>query len=201
MWPITGLAFSRDARVLYVGGSPEMGPGQASAKHGVVRAWDYTTGAILGEIGLPHWVDGIDLSADGRTLAVGAVAMHVFDLAIANGRVAFISRFSALDQQSRGGTPIFQEQFRRVAMSPDGEIIAGAAGTPGSLAPDAGHVALVARGNGRRVARLQTPRPAKRDAQFCEHDVYAVAFSPDGKLLASGGNERVVELWLAPTTK
>ena len=54
-------------------------------------------------------------------------------------------RFSALDQQLRGGPPIFQEQFRRVAISRDGEIIAGAAGSPGSLAIEAGHVALFAR--------------------------------------------------------
>jgi WD40 repeat protein len=201
MWPIQGLAFSRDARVLYVGGSPDMGPGQVSARHGVVRAWDRSTGAKLGEMGLPYGVDGIDLSADGRTLAVGACAMHVFDVAIANGRVIFTSRFSALDQELRGGSPIFQEQFRRVAISPDGESIAGAAGTPGPMARDAGHVALFARRDGRRVARLQAPRPAGREAQLGEHDIVAVAFSPDSKLLASGGNERIVELWLAPTTK
>ncbi len=201
MWPITGLAFSRDARVLYVGGYPDMGAGQTAAKSGIVRVWDYSTGAKLGEIGLPHPVDGIDLSHDGRTLAVSAVALHAFDVAISTRRVSLTSRFSALDQQLRGGSPIFQEQFRGVALSPDANIIAGAAGSPGPLAPEAGHVALFARSDGRRVARLQAPRLAKGEAQIGEHDIGTVAFSPDGKLLASGGNERNVELWLAPAAK
>ncbi len=201
MWPITGLAFSGDDRVLHVGGYPDMGPGQVAARSGVVRAWDYSTGAKLGEIGLPHSVEGLALSVDGRTLAVCAVAMHVFDVAIDDRRVSFISRFSALDQFSRGGPPIFREQFRQVAISPDGEIIAGAAGSPGSLAADAGHVALFARSDGRRVARLHSPRLDKVDVQVGEHDINAVAFSPDGKLLAAGGNERIVQLWLTPTAR
>ncbi len=201
MWPITGLAFSPDARVLYVGGYPDMGPGQVAAKSGVVCAWDYSTGSKLGEIGVPHSVDGIDLSNDGRTLAAAAVAMHGFDVAIADRRVSFTGRFSALDQEFRGGPPIFHEQFRGVAISPDGEIIAGAAGCPGPLALEAGHVALFATRDGRRITRLQAPGLANGDAQVGGHDINAVAFSPDGKLLASGGNERVVELWLAPTAK
>ena len=55
MWPIMGLAFSGDARVLYVGGYPDLGPGQVAAKSGIVRAWDYSTGAKLGEIGDPRF--------------------------------------------------------------------------------------------------------------------------------------------------
>ena len=164
--------------------------------HGIIRP-----GRSSAKSEIPDSVDGINLSNDGRTLAASAVAMHVFDVAIADRRVSFTRRFSALDQEFRGGPPIFHEQFRGVAISPDGEIIAGAAGCPGPLAPEAGHVALFARSDGRRVARLQAPRLAKGDAQVGEHDIGTVAFSPDGKLLASGGNERMVQLWLVPTAK
>jgi WD40 repeat protein len=62
-------------------------------------------------------------------------------------------------------------------------------------------VALFALHDGRRIARLQTPRPANRDAQDGDYNISAVAFSPDGKLLASGGKERIVTLWTAAAAK
>ncbi|MBI5818766.1 MAG: protein kinase [Verrucomicrobia bacterium] len=188
MWPITGLAFSPDARVLYMGG------GRPAAKSGVVRAWDYATGASLGEIALPHPVEGIDLSKDGRTLAAAAVALHVFDVVMKNGCVGFTQRFSALEQEAG----IFKEQFGQVAISPDGDIVACAASSPGPLAAEAGHVALFALRDGRRIAQLQTPRRAKAGTEAGDYNINAVAFSPDGKLLASGGKERIVTLWKAP---
>ncbi|MBI5687701.1 MAG: protein kinase [Verrucomicrobia bacterium] len=194
MWPITGLAFSPDARVLYVGGWPDMGGGRPAASSGIVRAWDCATGANLGEMALPHPVAGIDLSKDGRTLAVGAVALHVLDLVMENGRIRFNQRFSALEQEAG----IVKEQFGQVAVSPNGDIVAGAASSPGPLAAEAGHVALFALRDGRRIARLQTPRRAKGDTEAGDYNINAVAFSPDGKLLASGGKERIVTLWMAP---
>ena len=197
MWPITGLAFSPDGRLLFVGGSPDQGPGTTAAKSGIVRIWDLATGAKLDEIGVPQWVDGIDLSQDGRVLAVAAVALHVFDVATDKGRVRLSERFCALEQQIRAGVPIFQEQFRHAAVSPDGAIAAGAAGSPGPLAAEAGHVALFARQDGRRIARLQTPRPSNGNVQVGAYDVDAVAFSSDGSQIASAGKQRTVALWLA----
>ncbi len=197
MWPITGLAFSPDGRLLFVGGSPDQGPGTTSAKSGIVRIWDLATGAKLDEIATPHWIDGIDLSKDGRVLAVAAVALHVYDVVTEKGHVKFSERLCALDQQIGTAAPIFQEQFRHAAVSPDGAIAAGAAGSPGSLAAGAGHVALFARQDGRRIARLQTPRPPNGNVQVGAYDVDAVAFSPDGSRIASGGKERIVTLWRA----
>jgi WD40 repeat protein len=201
MWPITGLAFSPDARVLYVGGFPDMGAGKAAARSGIVRALDYPSGAKLGEIALPYPVEGISLSKDGQTLAVGACALHVLDIGIENGVVRFSKRFSAPDQQLGGGVPTIQEQFRQVTISPNGDIVAGAAGSPGPLAAEAGHVALFALRDGRKIARLQTPRLATRDAHVGDYDIGAVAFSPDGELLASGGKERIVTIWMAPLVR
>jgi WD40 repeat protein len=199
MWPILGLAFSPDSRVLYVGGMPDKGH-TVAANSGIVRAWDYPSGAKLDEVELPYPVSGISLSEDGRTLAASAVALHVFDVVTDNGRVQLTKRFSALDEQSRRGVPIFHEQFRQVAISPDGRIVAAAAGSPGPLAADAGHVALFALPDGRRMARLQAPRPGKGAAKAGDYDISAVAFSPDGKLLASTGKQRIVTLWAAPSS-
>ncbi len=197
MWPITGLAFSPEGSVLFVGGVPDQGPGKPSAGRGIVRIWDTATGAKLDEIELPQPVDGMDLSKDGRVLAVAAVALRVFDVATDKGRVELSQRFSALEQKIRSGVPVYQEQFRQVAISPDGAMVAGAAGTPGSLAAEAGHLDLFARSDGRRIARLQTPRPLNGHVQLGAYDVNAVAFSLDGTQIASGGNTRSVALWVA----
>ncbi len=193
MWPITGLAFSPNGRILYVGGFPAIG--KVAASSGVLRAWDVSRAAQRGEIEFSHPVEGIALSVDGNTLAIAACALHVLDVSLENDRVLFKERFSALDQQWRGNAPIFQEQFRGVALDPSQTVVAGAAGSPGPLAPEAGHVALFALHNGQRIAQLETPRPPNADFKVGDYNISAVAFSPDGKLLASGGKERIVTLW------
>lgn len=193
MWPIIGLAFSPNDRILYVGGVPATG--KVSARSGILRAWDLSKGTQLGEIKFSHWVEGVALSEDGNTLAIAAAALHVLDVSSENDRVLFKERFSALDKQWRNNVSIFQEQFTRVALDPSQKVVAGAAGSPGPLVPEAGHVALFALHNGQRIAQLETPKPTNGQVQVGDYDIIAVAFSPDGKLLASGGKERIITLW------
>jgi hypothetical protein len=150
---------------------------------------------------LRHPVEDIDLTKDGRALAVGAGALQVFDLGIERGRVKFSQRFSAFDQEERSGVPVFQEQFGQVAISPNGEVVAAAASSPGPLAPAAGHVALFVLRDGQRIAQLQTPKPANGNTETGRYTITTVAFSPDGTLLAAGGKERVVTLWMAATDR
>ncbi len=143
MFPIDGLAFSADGRVLFVGGRVWMGKDRP--RPGILRAWDLSTGTKLGEMEFPYCIRGIDLSEDGATLAAAAVAVHVLDVSLADDRVTFARRFSALEAKpGPAKIPIFQEQFGEVALSPDGKAVACAAGSSGRLAPEAGHVALLA---------------------------------------------------------
>jgi hypothetical protein len=86
-------------------------------------------------------------------------------------------------------------------LSPSLQVVAGAAGSPGPLAAEAGHVALFALNDGRRIAQLSTPRPANGQVRVGAYDINAIAFSPDGKLLASGGKERMITLWMPAPVK
>ncbi len=200
MFAVQGLAFSPDGRTLYGGGMLVYGGG-VLVNPGMLRAWEVASGRKVGEIEFPYPVSGIDLSGDGTFLAVGAGFLHVVDIANADKRVRFTNRWFAVDERWDGVQTFMQEQFGHVAIDANRKLVAGAAKSPGSLTPEAGHVALFALKDGRRIAQLQTPRPAKREVQPGDYNVTAVAFSRDGKLLASGGKQRTVTLWTAPAAE
>ena len=71
---------------------------------------------------------------------------------------------------------------RGVAYSPDGREVAGAGAD--------GTIRVLSTGTGWTILSLAVPRS--------EGDVYSVAVSPDGKLLAAGMQESVVRLWALP---
>ncbi|MHC4403463.1 MAG: WD40 repeat domain-containing protein, partial [Planctomycetota bacterium] len=199
MYLIHGLAFSPDGRVLYVGGCVWEGKDRPSPA--ILRAWDLASGTKLGEMELPHGPRGIDLSEDGATLAVAGGAVHVVDVSHTDEGVTFAKRFSARETKpSVTGAPISQEQFYEVVLYPNEKTVACAAGSPNELAPEAGHVALFALEDGRRIARIVSPRPARKPVRPGEYNIFAIAFSLDGKLLAAGGKERIITLWSTEAT-
>jgi WD40 repeat protein len=114
-------------------------------------------------------MSALAFSPDGKTLAVGAY-QEVLLWDLANAKLA-----------KRIGVGQIGDFVRAVAFRNNGQWLAVAEGTPyGS-----GAVKVFDVNNGQPALVFQEPKDA----------VFAVAFSPDGKLLAAGGVDNVARVW------
>jgi WD40 repeat protein len=160
--------------VINVAFSPD-GRHLATASHDkTVKIWDaLALKPILTLIGHADRVNGVSFSPDGRQIASGC-------------RDGTVKLWDA-----RSGREIVTWQVQKgsivsVAISPDGR--------------------LLATGGGRRSDQTEGPPgevkvwdvPTGRelfDLPGVTHFIHCVAFGPDGRLLASGGEDRAVRLW------
>jgi WD40 repeat protein len=158
------------------------GPGNktlaAVDQSGMVFVWNPATAECLlqfravprrdGDVGLPCLV----YSPDGKLLATGSRDDKV---RIWNARSGDLVREIKLDQEPRG-----LELVPSVVFSPDGKLLA-------------------ALGEGRTVGiiDLETGKLVRR-CSVPEGGVRAVAFSPNGRLLASGDTDGALVLWPVP---
>ena len=120
-------------------------------------------------------------------IPVTAVAFSPDGSQLATSGYHEIIIWSAKDGRRLGRITNIAERVYGIQYSPDGKLIAVAAGTPAQL----GEVKLFAAESGELVADLVRTGDA----------VFAVAFSPDGKRLATAGADRAIRVFDVATKK
>ena len=195
---VKSVAFSPDSRLLASG-----------SNSGEVKLWDPNTGREIFGVSYPQErIHTIAFSSDGKWVAAGGTGQVIRLLEVAGRRsenlaghsgeitsLAFLPNTSRLVSGSTDMTVrtwdattkqlikpgvTLEAPVNALAVSPDGNTVA--AGTAG-----------------KKIVMLNSTDESTRTLAGHTGEIFSLAFSPDGRWLASGGMERGVRLWDAKT--
>ncbi|MFO0881039.1 MAG: WD40 repeat domain-containing protein [Gemmataceae bacterium] len=161
------VAFPSTGSIFFTAGADKM-----------VRSWKLASDQALRTFPHPNTVNAVVYDKDGKLLATGGGdgKMRLFDLAKGN-QLREINAHPSMTNDSA---------IYGVAFSPDGTQLVSA-GKDGSL-----KLFTVADGKPVREFKAYKEKESPRGHQDA---VLCVAFSPDGKQLASGGADRTIKIW------
>lgn len=168
-----GLAFSPDGKTFAVAEAKV----RVGAGRRIVRLWDVATGKETASLEAGNDELGwLAFRPDGKALAAAVHGGPIKLWDVATGKT-----LATLNGGATGG--VRSGPGLGLAFSPDGKTLARISG-PGEGGGDSGGVFLWDVATGKRTTTLQG-----QSVPFC------VAFSPDGRALASGGANPSVMLW------
>jgi WD40 repeat protein len=222
---VDAVAFAPDGKLLATG----CGLNKFTIPPGIIkgegRLWDAATGKPRGApLATDSAVHHLAFSPDGRTLLTASWFLGKWPM---SDRLAKVQLWETATGQPRGEPLVQPGRVAAAVFSPNGRAVVLANGQPmgqrwdlangkpvplprhrdgvaaATFSPDGTMIVTGSSGPGRGTARLWDATSGKAIGQALPHAGAALhlAFSPDGKILLTGGSDGLARLWDVTTCK